>query len=289
MLSPGSQIALISPSGVHDPSRLEISIELVQSWGYRILRGPHLGARHRYLAGTVEQRQKDLQWALTAPGIDGVWFSRGGFGTAHLLPDLRWGRVPAGRPVIGFSDATALFSAMLRKGRGRPVHGPVLHSLASLPDAASLDSLRALLEGRPRAPMAIQHLAGPRGERRGRLVGGNLAVLASLCGTPWAMRAEGAVVVLEDTNEAPYRVDRLLTQLLQSRALRGAEAILFGELDGSEPPAGATWTLWELIAERLGGLGIPVYRGLPIGHLSQNHALELGREARLCGDELHVG
>jgi muramoyltetrapeptide carboxypeptidase len=103
------------------------------------------------------------------------------------------------------------------------------------------------------------------------------------------MRAEGALVVLEDTNEVPYRVDRLLTQLLQSRALRGAQAILFGELDGAVPPPGASWTVWEAIAERLGELGIPVYRGLPIGHSRQNYALELGVEARLAGDALHVG
>src|SRR5262249_34331123 len=149
-------------------------------WGYEPVRGPHLGRTHRYLAGTTEERTEDLRWALESDDLDAVWFARGGYGTVHCLEGIDWDAVQH-RPVIGFSDATALFSAMRAEQRGTGVPGPVLHSLADHADDASRAWLRALLAGEPLPPLAGRTLVGPEEFRvSGPLVGGNLCVLASL-------------------------------------------------------------------------------------------------------------
>jgi muramoyltetrapeptide carboxypeptidase len=289
MLRPGARIAVVSPSGIHDPARLEVGMELVRTWGYRPVPGPHLGARHRYTAGTVAERSQDLAWALEADDIDAVWFARGGYGTIQCLASLCLDEI-ADRPVIGFSDASALFSAMHRAGRGVAVHGPVLHSLADHVDRASQDRLKAMLAGERVAPLGGGRvLVGPSSFRvRGPLVGGNLCVLASLAGTPWALDAKGAIVLLEETAEQPYKIDRLLTQLVASSAFEGARGVALGTFLGADPPAGATWSLDDVLRDLLDPLGIPVVAGLPVGHGRDNHAIVLGRPAELTPGELDV-
>ncbi|MEC8423479.1 MAG: LD-carboxypeptidase, partial [Myxococcota bacterium] len=228
LLQRGARVAVISPSGVHDPVRLAHGVALVESWGLAFSMGPHAEARFRYTAGTVAQRASDLVWALTDPDVDAVWFTRGGFGTAHLLESVPWEHLD-GRPVIGFSDATALFAGMWARGRGTAVHAPVLHSLADHVDSRSRAELRAmLLEGGP-VHLPGAQVAGPVGRVEGPLVGGNLCVLASLAGTPFAISARGCILLLEEIGERPYKVDRLVTQLHRSGALDGVRGVALGQ------------------------------------------------------------
>lgn len=286
MFAKGARIAIVAPSGVFDPSRLETGAALAASWGLELVRAPNLDARHRYLAGTVEERAADLRWALTDPDIQGVWFARGGYGTAQLLRHLPLDALDE-RPVVGFSDATALFTAM--RGRGHAIHGPVLHSLADLADADSQEALRALLvEGRP-SELPGESLNGTVSPLIAPLTGGNVAVLASLCGTPWAWSARGKIAVLEDIGEAPYRLDRALSQLLDAGALDGVLGVALGEFVNCNPPSGASWTLREVLAERLAPLGVPVLWGLPVGHGARNRAWTVGATAELHEGGLRVG
>ncbi len=148
LLSPGARVGVFAPSGNYDPERLERGMDLIRHWGLRPVLSPGMGRRHRYLAGTDEERLADLRWALEDPELQGAWLARGGYGLARLLAGVRWGQVVA-RPVIGFSDATALFSGLWARSAGIPVHGPVLHSLADHTDPGSREATRALLlEGR---------------------------------------------------------------------------------------------------------------------------------------------
>ncbi len=296
MLAPGARIAVVAPAGaVAGPSgegadRLDAGIEVLRSWGYEPVPGPHLRGRHRdYFAGTVPERAADLRWALTDPTIDAVAFARGGFGTAQLLPFLPWDRLDE-RAVIGFSDATALLVALgARTGSRRPrgVHGPVVSSLGGLPggrelEAASVAALRDLLAGGGPGKLSGRLLAGPDGAVSGQVVGGNLTVLASLAGTPWALRAAGAIVVLEDVGEAPYRIERAVGQLVDSGALRGAVGVAIGEMDGCGDPA----TVEAALLARLGSLGVPIVGGLPVGHGTRNRAFPIGARGRLGPDGL---
>ena len=288
MLSADARIALVAPSGSFDPERLEAGRALVASWGYTLVSAPHLGARHRVTAGTVAQRQADLSWALTASDIDAVWFARGGWGTMDLLDGLPWSAMD-GRPVLGFSDATALFTAMDRLGIPGAVHAPVLHSLADHTDPASREAVRVMLKDGSTVRLPGQHLCGPAWAVSGRVIGGNLCVLASLAGTPWALRAGGAIVLLEDVGEPAYRIDRLLAQLIHSGALDGAVGIVLGTFTNCALPPGADWTLEDLVADRLAPLNIPVIAGVPVGHGPVNRPWRHGAEGVLSPDGLYVG
>ena len=242
----------------------------------------HVYDEHRYYAGSRDARLSDLLWALTAPEIDAVWFARGGSGTAQLLSDVPWDSLDR-RPVIGFSDATALHISLFNAGIVS-VHGPGLASLGvddQSVDDFSWDALRSLLrEGRD--SMLPGHLlCGPAKVVSGNVIGGNLAVIASLAGTKHAMRADGAIVVLEDVNEPTYKIERSLWQLIESGGLAGATGLGFGEFKGCGRDDGSTDCLQRAIREMVEPLSIPVLWGLPIGHGCRDVAFRHGLAANL--------
>ena len=287
MLSPGARVAVVAPAGVFDPDRLNKGLAMASAWGLTMVPGSNLNCKMRYTAGTVEQRAADLNWALTAPDIDGVWFARGGYGTAQLLEHLNWGDVDK-RLVIGFSDATALFVALSSRGRGRPIHGPVLHSLADLADKQSQDALRALImEGDP-GWLPIRPLMRCGESVCAPVVGGNLCVMTSLCGTPFQLDARDSILVIEDVGEAPYRLDRMVSQLKSSGSLDGVAAIVLGDFQGSHPPGDASWTMEEMWADLLSPLNVPVVMGLPVGHGKRNLAWQVGGMGTLTLEGLRV-
>ncbi|MFT5685715.1 MAG: muramoyltetrapeptide carboxypeptidase [Myxococcota bacterium] len=288
MLSEGARVAVVAPSGIFKPQRLQAGIDLITSWGLEAVPGRNLNATHRITAGTVQQRVTDLTWALTADDIDAVWFARGGYGTAQLLPHIPWSDCD-GRPVIGFSDATALLVAMERVGVTGGIHGPVLHSLVDHTGPDSIAALKKMLLEGGSYWLKGRHLCGPHRAVQGRLVGGNLCVLASLAGTPWSLRSHGAIVVLEDINEPAYKLDRLISQLRVSGAFDGAVGIALGEFTGCAIPSSADWTLEEFLIELLSPLGLPVISHLPVGHGSRNRPWQVGVEGVLSVEGLHVG
>lgn len=278
MLPRGSRIAVVAPSGAFDDDRLAAGLAVLESWGHHPKVLPGARSRWRYLAGDDETRLADLLAAFTGP-FDAVWMARGGYGLLRLLPLLP---VPSLRlPFLGFSDGTALLNPLALAG-GAAVHAPVLTQLGTLSDPESRSHLRALLEGTEDLSMEGTSLVP--GAAAGRLAGGNLCTLATLCGTPWQLDARGAIVVLEDTGETPYRVDRLLTQLLVSGAFAGAVGFALGEFDRTPSPE-AGFTLTDVFLDRLGGLGVPILVNLPIGHGPRNHAFPFG-PARMIGTRL---
>ncbi len=286
LLQAGARVGIFAPSGNFDPGRLESGLALIRAWGLEPVLAPGLGRRHRYLAGDDELRLADLIWALGDPGLDAAWLARGGYGLGRLLHRLPYDALLS-RPVIGFSDATALFSGLWAHGVGRPVHGPVLQSLADHCDQASRDALHQLLLGRAGASWVGRSLIP--GSASGPLIGGNLCTLASLAGTPHALRAQGCLVLLEEVGERPYRVDRLINQLLRSGGLAGARAVAIGQLEGCGEPGHPDWDAAQIAHEALVELDVPVIADLPVGHGSSNHAFPWGTPARVEGDTLRWG
>ncbi len=285
MLPPRARIAVVAPSGIFDPDKLYRGMQVLAAWGYAPELLPGVGERHRYLAGTDAVRVEDLCRAFSG-AYDAVWMARGGFGLGRLLRELSWDAFEA-IPFLGFSDGTALLAPLA--ARGRPaVHAPVLTSLADLVDDASRAHLRDLLAGRPLQPLEGRHVCGPRSRVRAPLRGGNLCVLASLCGTPWQLDARDALVLLEEVGEAPYRVDRLLRQLVDSGALDGAAGVVLGDFLGADAPPGADWSVVDVVVDELGARGIPIVAGLPVGHGTRNHAVPLGAVAELEDGALRV-
>ena len=288
MLAEGARIGVVAPSGIFQPERLMAGLQLIRSWGYEPIEGPNLHRRHRFTAGTVAQRTADLSWALTDPDVDAVWFARGGYGTVHTLDGLPWDDLD-GRPVIGFSDATALFCAMSRVGVPGAVHGPVLHSLIPGSNDTTLEALRVLLANGSASFLPGQLLCGPTHEVNGRVIGGNLCMLASMAGTPWAVQGAGAILVLEDVGEPPYKIHRMLTQLRLSGAFDGVAGIALGSFTHTRMPEGADWTLEDMFVDVLAPLRVPVICGLPVGHGEDNHPWCHGAEGTLTERGLHVG
>lgn len=280
MLKQNANIAVIAPAGIPNLEGVEAGIVLVESWGYRVSRARHIVDKHHFTAGTREARTSDLVWALSDESIDAVWLARGGYGCMQCLPHLP-ARLPDARPVIGCSDATALLTYLDKRRGGPLVHGPMLETIATRVDDATRSHLRKMLAGETNLRIPAEHFAGPAYSVNGRVVGGNLCVLASLAGTPWALDSKDAIVVLEDVTEAPYRIDRLIMQLRLSGALDGALAIALGDFVKCEPQAGADYTLHDVLREALEPLGVPVWFGLPTGHGSTNLAWRVGGHAEL--------
>lgn len=284
ILYPGARIGVFAPSGVHDAARLEIGLSVLRTWGLVPVLAPHVGRTHRYLSATDDERLADLQWALGAPDLDGAWMVRGGYGLARLVSRVDWRRVVP-RPVVGFSDGTVLLHALWRRGIAGGVHGPVVQNLGSFADPASCEAVRLLLlEGRTDPWQGVVRVPGTA---RGPLVGGNLCTLASLAGTPEGLRARGAVVLLEEVSEAPYRVDRLFTQLVDAGGLAGAVGLVLGTFHDCAPPHGVSWTLEEVLDDLVRRLGIPVLADVPVGHGPRNHPFLLGAPVALEGNHLH--
>jgi muramoyltetrapeptide carboxypeptidase len=290
LLRPGARVALVAPAGPLPEGAVERAVERVRAWGWEPLPGEHCRRRRGYLSGTDEERAADLNAALRAPDNDAVWCLRGGYGTMRILERIDWGAlVRRPRPLIGFSDNTALHLALYRRGVVS-FHGP--HpATPELPEFSRAGLLRLLTRAEPAGILPFP-TGGPKradtlspGSAEGPLVGGNLALLAATVGTPCALRAKGAILFLEDVGEAAYRVDRMLSQLLLSGALGGVAGVAVGAF--SEAPAAETEELpsaAEVVADRLGGLGVPIAFGFPFGHIDESWTLPLGVRARLDAD-----
>ncbi len=209
----------------------------------------------------------------------------------HLVDGLDWSAVVE-RPVLGFSDATTLLVAMTNRRLGFPVHAPVVHSLVDASDDETLTAVRHfILSGTKTVSLVGTQIAGPVGSVEGRVVGGNLCVLASLCGTPSQVDATDAIVLLEEIGESSYKIDRALTQLVQSGAFQGAKGFAIGTFTNCWLPEDADWSHLDVVCEVLAPLGLPVVAGLPVGHGASNHPVPLGCQSVLhaAGLDIQVG
>ena len=277
-LRDGDGIAVVAPSSPFDRERFERGVRALQEMGLEPRFGDGIHARHAgYLAGPDARRIDELVRALRDPGARAIILARGGYGLLRIAAAIP--RELLVKPVIGYSDATVLHELWWRAGVPS-IHGPMCTQLGE--DPAAVERLRALLVGSDPGPVRWTPRTARPGRAEGPLRGGNLAVLASLCGTPLQPSFRGSLVLLEDLNEPPYRLDRLCTQLLLSGAFEGAKGFVVGELVGpGEPVEGRE----EAVAERLTALGVPVVLGAPFGHGERNLPVALGVSHALDADE----
>ena len=257
-------------------------MERLRSWGLQVRFGTHaLGGLDRlpYLSADDQTRARDFTDAWTDPGTAAVWAARGGYGAQRMvdLLDFDLLRSAGPRHLIGFSDITALHSRIGRELGQVTLHGPGVGSLTQLDDAPSVEQLRALLM-QPPSPGAVLCSGASMvdGDDAGLLAGGNLSLLAADVGVEPAPSAP-TVAVLEDVGEQGYRVDRMLTQLLRSGWFTSVVGVVVGEFTASLDES----LVERVVADRLGGLGLPVVRVAGIGHGPRNLPLPLGAMVRL--------
>jgi len=278
----GDPVQLVAASSaLADGERLAAGIAVLERWGLRIVSagGELVGRRWGYLAGSDAERAADLEAPATLHAC-----VRGGWGSARLLE--RPLTLPPGW-LLGFSDVTSLLWARVCRGEGGGVHGPLVTTLAAEPPW-SQERLRSLLFGEEVEPLRGTGWAG--GVATGPLLVANLTVATHLLGTPHLPRLDGAILVLEEVGEAPYRIERMLTHWRLSGALSRLAGLAYGSFAGCDDPGGQAdepaehrFGLRQVLRERSLDLGIPVVADLPVGHEAGNAALPLGVAVRLDG------
>jgi muramoyltetrapeptide carboxypeptidase len=261
---------------------VDASAERCRALGLEPVVFPGARARHRYFAGKDAVRLGDLQNAFDDPSIDAVWALRGGYGTLRILDALDLRRQQADPiPFIGFSDNTSILARHSALGV-IAFHGP--HPGGDFPPETEEFFRRTLFSPEPAGVLHARSCdPAPRGLTRGRvdapLAGGNLAVLAALCGTRHAISARGRILFFEDVGEPAYRVDRMLQQLRASGVLEGVVGLAFGRF--TDAPAQDGHPVAEVLIELAERLRVPAVLDLPFGHTEHNCTLPVGARARL--------
>jgi len=280
-LAAGARVALVAPSGpLRDESELTHAAASARAMGWEPVIGAHALARDGYFAGADDQRLADLLNAISDPTIDGIWCLRGGYGAARLLPMLPTSLIRDNpKALLGYSDITALHAAWRRAGLVS-FHAPTARATLTPFTRQSLE--RTVRDGDDGCGGLGNATVLRDGVVTGVLAGGNLALVSSLCGTPWAFNFEGAIIVLEDINEATYRVDRMLTQLRLSGAFDGCVAVAFGHCTNcDEATDDGSRALDVVVRECADMLNVPAVLGIPIGHIDDQWTLALGAVATL--------
>jgi len=292
---------MVAPSAApNEPERIRFAIDTIESLGFKVKPGAHLYDRDGYLAGSDAARAADLNAMFADDGVDAIWCVRGGYGASRILPALDYAlmqRKP--KALIGYSDITALHVAIHRHAGLVTFHGPVAfraftpYSLGELKRVLWTGETPVRLGGPPpferaegRVDWENRVVTLVPGRARGRLLGGNLCLMSHLCGTPYFPDLRGAILFLEDVEEAYYRIDRMLTQLWLSGALAGVAGVAFGKFTNcnSSPFFLQNRPLDDILAERCRALGVPAVSGIMVGHIEDQTTLPVGCLAELDAD-----
>ncbi|AOR31159.1 LD-carboxypeptidase [Streptomyces fodineus] len=286
-LAPGARVAVVATSGPVPEERLQAGLDVLRGWDLDPVVAPHVLDRHGelgYLAGSDAGRAADLQAAWCDPSVAAVMCARGGYGAQRMVDLLDWEAMRAAGPkvFVGFSDVTVLHQAFATRLGLVSLYGPAAAGVDFVKSARAQEHLRATLFAPETArTLASAGAALTPGRARGVTLGGCLSLLAADLGTPSARPgARGGLLLLEDVGEAPYRVDRLLTQLLRSGWLDGVAGIGLG----SWRDCGPYEQLRAVLADRLGGLGVPVVEELGFGHRDDAMTVPFGAAAELDAD-----
>jgi muramoyltetrapeptide carboxypeptidase len=297
-LAPGNRVALVAPAGpLLERDDLTRAESLCRALGYEPVLGRNTAERHGYFAGTDEQRLDDLNDALRDPEIGAIWCIRGGYGTTRILDRVDFGALRhRPKPLIGYSDITAVLNAATRHTGVITFHAPMAR--VSMPPFSRWHFERVLATPEPAGrlgrlpdppdvlvPRENRVAALRGGVAEGKLAGGNLTLLQCLVGTPHFPDLDGAILFLEDVGEDLYRVDRMLAHLRMAGTLDRLAGIAVGrftELKRSMSDGALGFD--EVLATYFLPLGIPVAHGFPIGHIDDQWTLPLGVRARLDAD-----
>ena len=284
---------LVAPAGPVDRERILQFQQVLESKGYKTIVPDTLFRADRYLAGDDATRAAELNAAFRDPNVDAVFPCRGGYGLTRILDKLDYDALrQQPKLVIGFSDVTALHLAIARKSRLFTLHSPMPQAfLFSDADShqASNDVFWSFIRGQPygRTKLPIQVIS-PAVKKRvrsicggrtdGRLVGGNLTLICATLGTPYAIEPRGKILVIEDTGERPYRIDRYLSQLKLAGVLDQLAGVVVGDFTDAQEESE------RIIADYIRPIGIPAISGFPIGHEAENLTLPLGASVKLDAD-----
>lgn len=300
-LRAGDVAGLVTPATyVSDPDRLALAERTIRFFNLKPRLGAHVGKRTGYLGGSIEERVSDLHDMFRDPEVKAVFCVRGGYGSGQLLDSLDYDLIRRNPKVfLGYSDITSLHLALHKRTGLITFHGPVV--LSRFTEYTQDSFHRALFEAKPigkltnppegneiRPSHTLRTIRG--GRAQGRLIGGNLSLIAATMGTPFEIDTRGTILFLEDVGEEPYSIDRMLTNLRLAGKLSQASGVIFGECSECvprdyKPGFESTFSLGEVLDNVLGKLKIPVLSGLTIGHTNDQLTLPIGVSATLDADK----
>lgn len=296
-LNKGDTIGLVSPSSATDDTlNLQFAREAMEALGFVVKTGEHYASRRGHLAGTDAGRAGDINAMFADTTVKAIVCTRGGSGAARLLPLLDYRVIRANPKVLlGYSDITALHSAIQAKTGLVTFHGPIgsgswnrfnVDQFQRVFFDRELMQYRNVSEaGDELVPRKNRTVTIRGGKARGELVGGNLTVLTALAGSPYLPDFTGKILFLEDVSEAPYRVDRMLSTLKLMGALDRISGFIFGECTDCRPGDGyGSLTLEQIFDDHIRPLNIPAYRGAMIGHIREQFIVPVGGRVELDAD-----
>jgi muramoyltetrapeptide carboxypeptidase len=303
-LHEGDLVGIVSPGSFIDEDDLSESIENIEKLGLKVYHTDRIMAKHGYLGGTDKERADDINHMFKNPDVKGIICTRGGYGCNRILPMLDYELIKS-KPkcLVGYSDITALNYALFSKAGLISFHGPVGistfndYSMGYLKNILMTTDKDVQLENseknKAKNKKEYEIYAITEGSATGELIGGNLSIAASLLGTPFDVDYTDKIIYLEDIGEEPYRIDRMLTELLLAGHLQKAAGIALGvfvdcEVDQKKPSFHESFKLKDVLVDRLGELGIPVIYGLSFGHIADKYTLPFGVKANLDTDHQSI-
>ncbi|MCR9228069.1 MAG: LD-carboxypeptidase [Flavobacteriaceae bacterium] len=301
-LSPGDTIGLVAPGFAIKLEELYLAVDTLEKMGFKTHYTDRIMGNYGYFSNTDEERATDLNEMFANPDIDAILCARGGYGCTRILDMLDYeGFEKNPKALIGFSDITALINTIYKKTGLVGFHGPVGKTLND--EYSLLYFKKVLMEPQESMPVKNAILKDPKqyrnseyyrytitpGVGQGELVGGNLSLVVAMIGTPYEIDFTDKLVLLEDVEEAPYRIDRMLTQLLDVESFTRAKGIIFGVCSGCDRKRTTeNFTLREVIMDRIAPLKIPAVYGMSFGHIPQNSTLPIGINASFNAYKKHL-
>ncbi|MGB9729866.1 MAG: S66 peptidase family protein [Thermoprotei archaeon] len=290
-LSLGDTIGVVAPAGVVDSVQLNKGIKVLKDLGFDVYLGKTVKKliNRGYFSASDEERANDLNEMFSNEKIKAIFCASGGYGSMRILPLLDYDLIKRNPKIfVGYSDITALLIAIHQKTGLIVFHGPMVASdMHNLSEYTKHNMMKVLMNDEPLGEI-LNPIDGPLirvindGRSEGDLIGGNLSLIVSTLGTPYEIDTEGKILFIEDTNEAPYRVDRMLTQLILAGKLDNVKGIIICEFKNYEPSKPKyTFSLEEVIQDRIGRLNIPAIYGLCCGHGEHKITLPIGVKTTL--------
>jgi muramoyltetrapeptide carboxypeptidase len=294
----GDTVGIVAPaSAPPDPKAVDRAVQALEKFGFKPKLGKNVRARWGFLAGTDRERATDLMTMFADQKVKAIICLRGGYGASRILGRLDYAVIRRNPKILsGYSDITSLHSALATKVNLISFHAPMLNGglqAKNLPEFTRKSFLRTVMEAKAAgsicdgyASKTVSILRG--GMAEGRLMGGNLSLICAGLGTPFASSFKGKILFFEDISEKPYRLDRMLTQLLNAGILQQVAGVAVGvnqdcEDPDAKPRGEYRQTAAEVVKERLSSLRVPVVTGLPFGHVDLNATIPVGAKARLDG------
>ncbi len=299
-LKKGNVVGLIAPGYSITSEMLKASINQLKSMGMEPYHTQRIFGNHGYLSNTDEERANDLMHMFTNEKVKGIFCIRGGYGCTRILDMLDFERIAQNPKILlGYSDVTALLNAFYMKIGLVGFHG----AMGPKPDSYAYRCVKAMVmnpkkkrtitnyefDGDTLTDSVYERYVITPGKASGKLVGGNLSLLSVMNGTDYDIDYTDCLVCIEDVGEAPYRIDRMLTQLLSTPSFKRAAGVLFGVCSGCDKKEGSdSFSLKEVVMNRIGSMGIPAVYGMSFGHITESFTFPIGIEALLDADSFSL-